>query len=394
MVKQSCTLTITLAAIVGGHVAAAFAKAGLYPHSWYFVFDGVYLVLAGQFAFLAFCLVRREQAWWRSVLSHGAMVAASLTLILAVLDLGIMAFCCDTSGLGGRDCFTHMNWHFRYARSNQLSYWERDVAPYLEPRQPGRELVIAAVGDSWTWGQGICGQEHRFTNLLEADLRGRNGGPITVLNFGRAGADTKEELLIAQDAAKVQPDIVLIGYLANDIDRYAVIKFTAEQSPFWQRVSLLTPTSNSFYWRLLAPGVYADFGKEYSRTVHGAYADPEIMAKHLGDIEKLIAEVRAMNARPVFAILPFPAMWQAMPGAEHESASARRQFRNDVYGKIAQKVRALGVPVIEAQSIEDEMSVAEFSLNPMDNHPSAAAHRRMAQVIAGELTRQNLLTPK
>jgi lysophospholipase L1-like esterase len=384
-----------VATIVGGHVAASIVWPGLYPHSWYGTLDALYLVLAGQLVFSAFCLVRKEQTVWRLVLSRSAMVAASLCLIFAVLDIAIIAFCHDTSGLGGIECFTHKNWHERFARSNQLGYWERDIARYLEPRQPGRELVIAVVGDSWTWGQGVHGKERRFTNLLEAELRANPGGPVTVLNFGRAGADSQEELLLLKDAAKVQPDVVLIGYLANDIDRYAPMKLVrVNESAFWHRVSLLAPTTNLFYWRMIAPQAYAEFGKEYVQAVRQAYGDPAIMAKHLDDIEKLIAEVRSMNAKPVFAILPFPAMWQPLPGSESDSASVRRQFRSDVYGKIAQKVRALGVPVIEAQTIEDEMSAAEFALNPMDNHPSEAAHRRMAQVLASELSKQNLLQAK
>jgi lysophospholipase L1-like esterase len=322
------------------------------------------------------------------------MVAASLCFVLAVLDLAITVFCLDTSGLGGVQCFTHTNWHQRFARSNQLGYWERDLAPYLEPRQPGRQLVIAVVGDSWTWGQGVHGKERRFTNLLEAELHSHPAGPVTVLNFGRAGADSQEELQLLKDAAKVQPDVVLIGYLANDIDRYASMgSFSVKQSRVWCRVSMLSPTVNLLYWRMVAPPVYAEFGQVYTQAVRHAYADPAIMAKHLGDIDKLVAEVRSMNARPVLAILPFPGMWQTTPGVK-DNAVQVRQFRNDVYGTIAQHVRSLGVPVIEAQTIEDEMSAAEFALNPMDNHPSAAAHRRMAQVLAGELSKQGLLQPK
>ena len=175
----------------------------------------------------------------------------------------------------------------------------------------------------------------------------------------------------------MRPDIVLIGYLANDIDRFASIKpFTVGESPFFHRGSLLSPTLNFFYWRTLGPRSYAEFGKQYVQAVRNAYADPAIMAKHLSDIETLIAKVRAIDAIPVFAILPFPAMWQANAASENGTPSSVRQLRNDVYGKIAATVRSLGVPVIEAQIIEDEMSASEFALNPMDNHPSEMVHRR------------------
>jgi hypothetical protein len=213
-----------------------------------------------------------------------------------------------------------------------------------------------------------------------------------VLNFGRAGAGTSEEVLILQDAAKVHPDILLIGYLANDIDRSASIKpFTMGESPLFHRLSLLSPTLNFLYWRTLGPRSYAEFGKEYVAGVRNAYENPAIMAKHLADIKTLIEKVRAIDAMPVFVILPFPAMWQADAASENYSPSDIRRVRNDVYAKIAASVRSLGVPVIEAQNIEDEMSESEFAQNPMDNHPSEEAHRRIAQVIASEFRKQGLL---
>jgi hypothetical protein len=399
MVKYICAPVVTAAVIVAGHVAASVAWDELYhSYGWYVAIDVVYLVLAGQLVFAAFCLVRNQEAVWRLVLSRCAIVAASLCLAFAVLDLYIIGFCYDTSGLGGGRCFTHNRWYDRFPQRNQLGYWERDLAPYLKPRRPDRELVVAVVGDSWTWGQGVCGKERRYTDLLEAELRGNTATPVTVLNFGRAGADSTDELLQVKDAANVQPDVVVIGYLANDIDRYAPMNLDLDLNRLlrpnepsnWRRVSYLAPTTNLLYWRMIAPQIYAELSREYAKNVRKTYADPAVMAMHLNDVAMLIAEVRSMNARPVFAILPFPAMWQPIPGAADDPARVRK-LRNAVYGALTQKMGSLGVPVIEAQTIEDEMSPREFALNPMDNHPCEAAHRRMAQVIAGEFIKQNLL---
>ena len=155
MLKQVCALAMTIGAIVGLHVAGAFVWTGLYPLTWYGGLDALYLLFTGQLAFAAFSLAGKGQGAWRSALSNGAMVLAGLCFALAVFDLYVIAFRLDTSGLGGIEVFTHKNWAKRYARSNQLGYWERDLSPYLQPRPPGRERVIAAVGDSWTWGQGV-----------------------------------------------------------------------------------------------------------------------------------------------------------------------------------------------------------------------------------------------
>ena len=146
MQKQLFGLASTATLIVAVHVAGAFVWKGLYPHTWYLGLDALYLFLTAQIILIAFFLVRTEQTAWRTALSNSAIVVASLCFLLTMSDLYFMAFRYDTSGLGGIEVFTHKNWHKRYALSNQLGYWERDLGPYLEPPKPGREAVIAAVG--------------------------------------------------------------------------------------------------------------------------------------------------------------------------------------------------------------------------------------------------------
>jgi lysophospholipase L1-like esterase len=234
--------------------------------------------------------------------------------------------------------------------------------------------------------------QYRFTNLLETELQSSSSKSVAVLNFGRGGADTKQEISMLEDAAKVNPDIVLLCYLANDIDGYIQMPvLPMHESALERRLTVLSPTYNFVYWRARAPEAYRQFGEDYFQAIYRAYRDSATIHRHLQDIDELIMRVRSKNARPVFVILPFPSLWQHDQAATSATAVANRQLRDQVYATITQRVRSLGVPLIEAQGLEEEMPVEEFVLNPMDGHPNEAAHRRIAQILGSEFSRQDLL---
>jgi lysophospholipase L1-like esterase len=388
MIRLIGSLMATLAILIGVQVYAALKWDRLYTHACYLIFDALYLAVSFHLLLLAFCLVRKQPTKWQAALGRSFLGLATSLFLLATVDVYIIAFRYDTSGLGGIHCFTHHNWYKRYARHNQLGYWERDLTPYLDERRPKGELVIAAVGDSWTWGQGIRGAQYRFGDVLEAELKGKTSLPVTVLNFGRGGADTNQERQMLDDAAKVRPDIVLICYLANDIAPYAtnMTPHHVDVSPLERRLTLLSPTANFLYWRVRAPHLDSDLGRQWSEAICAAYADPSTMGKHLADVESLIARVRELKAKPIFVILPYPSMW-----LEDPAAATKCQLRNRTYEALTKKVESLNVPVIAAYRIEDEMTLQDFALNPMDAHPNEAANRRMAEVIRDEILKQKLL---
>jgi lysophospholipase L1-like esterase len=393
MIRLIGSLMATLAILIGAQAYAAFQWDRLYTHLCYLIFDALYFAVSFHLLLLAFCLVRKQPTKWQAALGRGFLLLGTSLFLLATVDVYIIAFRYDTSGLGGIHCFTHHNWYKRYARHNQLGYWERDLTPYLDERRPKGELLIAAVGDSWTWGQGIRGAQYRFGDVLEAELKGKTPQPVTVLNFGRGGADTNQEREMLDDAAKVRPDFVLICYLANDIAPYAtnMTPHHVEVSPLERRLTLLSPTANFLYWRVRAPHLDHDLGRQWSEAICAAYADPSIMGKHLADVESLIARVREIKAKPIFVIMPYPSMWLEDAAAANRSGLSKRQLRNQTYEALTKKVQSLNVPVIAAYCIEDEMTLRDFALNPMDAHPNEAANRRMAETMRDEILKQGLL---
>jgi lysophospholipase L1-like esterase len=73
---------------------------------------------------------------------------------------------------------------------------------------------IAAVGDSFTYGNGIP-QDERYTEILQKQLPNN----FEVLNFGIAGGNTPQHLhTIANIVLPLKPDFVILQWYVNDVE--------------------------------------------------------------------------------------------------------------------------------------------------------------------------------
>jgi len=98
---------------------------------------------------------------------------------------------------------------------------DREVA--LE-HSPGRKRIVA-IGDSYTWGEEVANDE-TYPVQLEAQLPGSE-----VLNFGVHGYGVDQVLLrLRADALPYAPDLVVLGFLEDDVDR-SVLAFRTFAKP-------------------------------------------------------------------------------------------------------------------------------------------------------------------
>jgi lysophospholipase L1-like esterase len=97
---------------------------------------------------------------------------------------------------------------------DSLGFRGREVAL---PKPPGR-LRIVVVGDSVTLGWGVNDGD-TFPAQLEAILRGRfPNRDLEVINLGVGGYDTRQEVtLLERNVARLDPDVVLVGFYSNDV---------------------------------------------------------------------------------------------------------------------------------------------------------------------------------
>lgn len=92
----------------------------------------------------------------------------------------------------------------------------RDTRDWRHERTPGVGRVLV-LGDSHTQGFE-CRQDHTFSAVLERKLR-VSGKPAEVFNCGISGFGTAEQLaFLENEGLKYQPDAVVLGWFANDLD--------------------------------------------------------------------------------------------------------------------------------------------------------------------------------
>ena len=77
---------------------------------------------------------------------------------------------------------------------------------------------ILVLGDSFTFGQGIKDLHDTYPKLLEQKLNQKSNITFEVINAGKRGSETYEEFNFLNDKGiKYSPDLIILGYMVNDI---------------------------------------------------------------------------------------------------------------------------------------------------------------------------------
>lgn len=102
-----------------------------------------------------------------------------------------------------------------YVKINSDGFRDKD----RPTEKPPATLRIAVLGDSYVDALQVPVEE-RFTELLQSGLKSRGafrGADVEVLNFGRYGYGTAQELLTLRHCVwKYAPDIVVLAFLPNN----------------------------------------------------------------------------------------------------------------------------------------------------------------------------------
>jgi len=141
-------------------------------------------------------------------------IALTATVLLLIGSEFALRFAFrDVSSVGDNLSYFQKRWGTA-VRYNTWGFRERD----FDPKKPVGTYRIAVIGDSLTFGPGIREQE-RFSNLLEERLNGKHGQPYQVLNFGRPGAETTDELgFLTLAVLSNKPDFILLQWYINDVE--------------------------------------------------------------------------------------------------------------------------------------------------------------------------------
>ncbi|MCI0565187.1 MAG: SGNH/GDSL hydrolase family protein, partial [Nitrososphaera sp.] len=199
----------------------------------------------------------------------------SLWLLLLILELFFKAFVIQSDAFG--HTLAAKRWFERYwGPTNSFGFRDQE----FDTRILASSKTLFVIGDSFVAGLGVDNPEDRFSNHLRRWM----GSDWCVLNFGRNGWDTRQEI----DAVRsfhIQPNVIVWSYYLNDIAGAAAEHGRSKYvdlsiSPSW--ASALVEHSylvNFVYWRWFRvlsrleggpywEGVQADFDNEAIWNTH------------------------------------------------------------------------------------------------------------------------------
>jgi lysophospholipase L1-like esterase len=261
---------------------------------------------------------------------------------------------------------------------NSLQF--RDSEP--GPRRPG-VLRVAVLGDSFTEGQGVK-ERDAYPRVLERALNAPRKGEWEVLNFGRRGAnfpalnDTFEELMLHD------PDVVVYGMMLNDCEPSA--SFQAQHPLVASRMSgrRQRPTvgpNTPFGLRLASFAQDRLERRRIDRAMRAWHrglwspANREGWERWQADVEDMHRRMRLRGGQ--FLLATWPVLAHV-----HGDYPLR-----DVHETLGRFCHLAGIPWLDLQPVLAGRSAEDLWVHPLDPHPSASAHRFVAEDIAGAVRR-------
>lgn len=255
-------------------------------------------------------------------------------------------------------------------RTNALGLRGPEVPP-----DDGTEWRVLSLGDSSVWGWGVP-EEATFVQVLAARLTTPTR-PVRGVIGGVPGHESAQALRTLREVGPaIAPDVVVIGTLWSDVfldegerrdDRVA--RVTAEVQGPLRGIALYR-----LLRRALAPWLRAR-NVAWLDTRDDLLALPDAdarsLATYLANLRGLVAESRALGARPVLLVLPCPADLEAAP-----LPGAIRDYR-EAMQRVGAETRT---PVVDGPEVfvESGASIGHFYDQV---HPASPGHALLAEAL-------------
>jgi len=291
----------------------------------------------------------------------------SFHAILFVLFIGELVFTFLPQIHRSSHTVTAENWYNYYWHPvNKLGF--RDIE--IDDKDLSKKKVFF-VGDSFTAGHGIKNIHNRFT-----DLFGEYNEEYEIFNISDPGIDSEQEFDMLINYP-VKPDILVLQYFGNDIDRVAAkhgmyfpdaynYENNTKIVEFAARGSALI---NYLYWSL--PRVNFD----YTAILKKSYNDHKIFAEHCQDLQKFIDYSHENHCKMIVLMMPFLTDLDA----------------SDFYmSKIEDFFRSHGVNTIDVSQMVEDLSVKQRIVNKMDAHASEEVNRRIARELIFKISHKHV----
>jgi hypothetical protein len=269
-------------------------------------------------------------------------------------------------------------------------------------KKPGVFRIIG-LGDSHMFGFGVR-REETFVSQLEQRLRERfPGRDIEVWNLGVPGYNTVQEVeTFASKSEALQPDLVIINYVNNDMD---LPNFLAAPPDLWTiRKSYLAELAERRLALLrgknvLPMGLFGlDPDEETKRYLFDPTRIPERYRAlagwdHMESAFDRLADLARARSIPVLLLFN-------MDDYTHRLAGKTPDVRPRSVRELAAHCASKGYVVVDPQDRVTQyleahgLDSSAIWLSPSDSHTNPLRHRLVAEELADAITRSRLIPPQ
>lgn len=331
----------------------------------------------------------------RTWLLRSALVLISLVLALLAAEVALRP---SSAGLPRRvplpDVLVHdplLGWSLAPGVRTRHRSPEFDVAVAIDargfradragsPDPPPEAPRIVAVGDSFTFGQGVEARE-AFPALLERRLGAR------VFNLGVPGYGLDQQLLMLESRGlRLRPDLILVGLHTPDVFRSTKMSHGQFAKPRFRLRDGRLELTNVPVPAPFPPGTAPPPGRGLERSRVYRMLSVRLERRGFGEVWGLTRSLfgrmaeRAAGAEARLVVLLLPPTH-----AVHGSALERRS-QEATTGRIAAILRDLGIEHHDLTPALAGRASREILFFPRDEHFTPAGHRAVAEAVAERLT--------
>jgi lysophospholipase L1-like esterase len=245
------------------------------------------------------------------------------------------------------------------------------------PAEHDDRYKIAAMGDSFTYGQGVYPADKRYTEQVEKLLnQDRPEHDILVANTGICGFNLREYNNYAPFIDQLHPDYVLYQWFLNDMDSRPDLSAFVTPRLLSNRNAheYLYSRSALYYLLQRAYGqlrVLKGRQQTYPDYLVDRFQDPN--NRYSKDAEELLIRLiqHFKTAGTEFGIVLFP-------GFHGPMIDYRPDFLHE---RVMETCRQYGIDCLDLRATYQEVPFRDLWANRFDPHPGVLAHKMAAKAI-------------
>ena len=236
--------------------------------------------------------------------------------------------------------------------------------------KPNNTVRIMALGDSFVFGLGVELNDS-YPKQLEILLNKNKGEQnYEVLNFGVPGYNTKQEVeMLKEKGLKYKPDIVILGYLGNDILN-ANFNYTLIHKTFSKVQTNPDAVNFTRYVEQLL--------NSYENEINQAYENIGF-EEAWQEVAIPLAELRNLSEQMNFSVIILFYDCSNGPFFKEQTQELELLSKNN------------GWLFINLHDINQREGPAQIQLSKWDGHPTAYANRLYAKYTFEELKEEGII---